>query len=334
MNENQNTQVDPNMNQQPVQPDLTQQPVASEATPVTPEVTPAPVAESPVAPQQPMMQPQFGQPMPQGVQPVPEPTKKSNNTVFIVIVVLLVAIIAVIGVVLVLKNVKKDKKSDNTTTVTTVETTGNEVYTTKSTTTTNTQVYSTTTRTYTTQQNYTQTTRTTKAPDAPEPVKQDSSTVKFDNYTFTVPQGMEVYESNGKTALYDSVNNMQVSVNIYEGENVEEALVDIDGYIEYVQSYGYQVLDVNAGTISGIDALFVTYTDGKYYYYEVLEDTLYGDMLEAVVMSAKQYTGQSVCQRIFELTATGVKNGKASTSAPAGGGDKFGIFDERLLQQN
>jgi len=336
MNENQNPQVDPNMNQQPVQLDLTQQPVASDATPVTPEVNPAPVAPTQEVTEQPVVeQPQFNQPMGQGIQPVPEPTKKNNsNIVFIIIVVLLVAIIAVIGVVLVLRNVKNDKKADNTTTVTTVESTGNETYTTKSTTTTNTQINSTTTRTYTTKQNYTQTTRTTKAPDTPEPVKKDSSTIEFDNYTFNVPQGMEVFEDGSNQGLYDSLNNMEIYINIYENASVEVQLNSIDSYIEYYQGLGYQVIDVNAGSIAGINALFISFTDGQYYYYEVMEDTLYGDMVEALVMSTQQYTGISVCQRIFELTSTGTKTGTASTAAPAGNGDKFGIFDERLLKQN
>ena len=328
MNEENNLNAQTQPVEQPVQP--VQEPVAPvEQAPVEQ----APVAPAPeAAPAQPVQQPVGVQPV--GTPPVQQPPvqpqqpKGNSNIIFIAIVAVLVLLIIVVGVVLVVKNVKKDNGVPTTTTTTEAAPTE---YTTKYQNTTNT-VVSTTTRTYTTT-TYTQTTRTTKAPTDPTPVNSNSSVYKVNNYSFNLGTNSNfiVYEQNGQSFLYDSTNNMQLNFAVYEGASVQDYIEQYDTMEEMLINNGLKILDAAAGTISGLDCMFISVTDGQYYYVDIFMNTNYGDVVEVLSMSTRQFEGKKVIEIAYPIISKGVKVGTAMTNASASSSKKFDIFDERLF---
>ena len=338
--ENQKTQTTP------VEEPVTQQsveqtaPVAEQAAPVAPAAPEIPAAQPVAQPVQqpinngvvpPVQQAPVQQPINNGVVPpvqqTPVQQSKNNNIIFIAIVAVLVLLIIVVGAILVVINIKKDKPTNEQTTTTTVEI----EYTTKYPNTTNT-VVSTTTRTYTTT-TYVPTTRATKSPSDPTPVSNKSTVYKVDNYNFDLgsQSDFEVYEQDGKTFLYDKVDKMQLTFKVYEGMSVVEQESEIEIIGEKLINMGFKIIDTAKGNIDGIEVIYYTLTDGKYYYTDLFMNTNYGDIIEVQTMSLTHYNGKSVCELAYKIISRGVKVGPAVTNAPASGNNKFNIFDERLF---
>ena len=302
-------------------------PVAPEVAPIAPEAPAAP--ETPVAPEAPVAPmapeaPVAPQPMPQ------QPVQKNNNIVFIIIVAVLSLLIVGIGIVLVIKtlgNKKTDGNIQETTTTAHVEYTTKEI-------TTNTQAPSTTTKTYTTAQNYTQTTRATKAPETPQPVKNDANVYKVDNYQFPLSNDFEVYQADdGTDLIYDKVDNMLLQFVIYENTAVIDNIDTIDSIITDIEQKGYTVLDANAGTIDGLNVAYYSYTDGNYYYQEIFMDNQYGDLIRVLSMTEQKFDAQSIVELAYKIMIKGTKSGPAFASGVGGNKDILSKFDERLLKK-
>lgn len=258
--------------------------------------------------------------------PTPNGNEDKGNKVFVIIVVVLVLVIGVLGVMVLLKG--KGGNSGSTTTTTT-----NETFT-KENMTTDINKNSTTRQTYNNTNNYTTSTRSNRSDADPQSVKQNSSVLKVDNYEYNLAGGdMVVYNASGQYFIYDTKDDAEIIVDIYNGRSTKEVIPYLQELADKRYEQGFTVVEGNHGTLSGIEMCYLLLSDDQYIYYEFYMNTGYGDLARYTFMSKKKYTVDSVAKLLYELNSVAVKKNTGTASAGLGDSLKTNYFDERLLSE-